>query len=327
MNRVFQVGHFAFGLLAAAAVLADCSNGGSQLAPSASMPQNAARSRQVHPNCCSIQKTLFVSDKGGNAVYQFDYNNGASLGPIAAPPETWNQPQGECVDATHDVFIANTGMSTIDEYNHSGSFINSIVDPAGGPFSCAVDPVSGDLAVGETGGTIEIFPPSFTNPTQVFPPGFNAVYFMSYNNAGALFFDGIVGSAFQLTKMFPIAVFTNITLSGSLCPCTINSPGGVQFVSNANPAYIAVGDQAPSPLPTPLRNIYHVRPNGNVIGITTLTPAPTDAMQFFIKGSKVTVPDFAAANVNKYRYPSGSGPTLNFPAAYVSPVAAVVSHN
>ena len=325
MNKAFRIGRFALGFSAVVAVLAGC-NGGSQAAPPVSMPQNAARSHPIHPNCCSFANALYVSDKGGNSVYEFDYRTGASLGQIAAPPENWNQPQGECVDANQDVFIANTGMSTVDEYSRSGSFVASIVDPALSPFSCAVDPLSGDLAVGNQGGTITVFPPPFTTSTTVSPPGFTAVYFMSYYAGGALFFDGIAGGVFQLTKMAPLNVFANITLSGTPCPCTINSPGGVQFVNNANPAYIAVGDQAPLLLPPPVRNIYHVRPNGNVIGITTLSPAPTDAMQFYIKGARVTVPDFVAANVIKHHYPSGTNAVLTFSAPYVSPVAAVVSH-
>src|SRR5579871_6098785 len=143
---------------AAVALLAGCSgDGGSRVAPSAAvtspaMPRAAGNrkidltetlvvpksvkpdlnrkfhdERVVKPNCCALQKTVFFGDAFGGSsftggIYMFDYNTAAPLGQVAAPPEGFSEVQGGCSDDNGNVYFANTGMSTIDEFNHSGTY-------------------------------------------------------------------------------------------------------------------------------------------------------------------------------------------------------------
>ena len=91
-----------------------------------------------------MPKTLFVTDAFGGssftgAVYAFSWVKGTSLGQVAAPPEGFLEVQGGCSDNNGNVYFANTEMSTIDEYNHSGTFITSIADPGQFPVGCSYD--------------------------------------------------------------------------------------------------------------------------------------------------------------------------------------------
>ncbi len=157
--KISNSAKYVIGVSAAVALLAGCTgNGGTGLTPSNSLAPSAHRTMGanhkvnlsealvvprsvkanlshkiqnehiVKPNCCALQKTLFVTDAFGGssftgAVYAFDYNSGASLGQLAAPPEGWSEVQGACSDTNGNVYFGNTGMSTVDEYSHSGSYI------------------------------------------------------------------------------------------------------------------------------------------------------------------------------------------------------------
>ena len=118
-------------------------------------PDLSKRIRNEHvmkPNCCALQKTLFITDAFGGssftgAVYAFDYVTGASLGQVAAPPEGFLEVQGACSDTSGNVYFANTEESTVDEYTHNGSFVQAIADPGNYPVGCAYDKKTGDLAI------------------------------------------------------------------------------------------------------------------------------------------------------------------------------------
>ena len=284
----------------------------------------------MHPNPCCV-RTLFVSDYGASQVQLYQYPNATYQGALPQPPETFSAIQGECVDTPNpqNVFIANSGMSTIDEYDHSGTYVRTLSDTGWVPISCSfrqTGPNSGRLAVGNyaatsgTSGSVSVYTETggvWTGPVVHTLTGPQIlVYYVAYKN-NTLYLDVEASGTFQFLSMSPGGTFAPIALSG-LCPCPIGFPGGVQSVGN----YIAVGDQRPPP-GSP--NIYHILTTGQVTAFTFLSPSPVDLVQFFRLGTFVVGPDAGSANADVYTYPVG---VLQTPisAPLVQPVGSAISH-
>ena len=356
--KISNSAKYVIGVSAAVALLAGCTgNGGSGLTPSNSMAPSAHRtmganhkvslsetllvprsvkpnlSRKIQnehivkPNCCALQKTVFVTDAFGGssftgAVYMFDYNSGASLGQVAAPPEGFNEVQGACSDNSGNVYFGNTGMSTVDEYNHSGSYIQTISDPGQFPVGCAFDKSSGTLAIiniiDTSGG-----PGSVTiNGNTYFPSNMSRVYFGGYmGKSGVLYVSGSDSSGFFQYDSFSGGSFTNVGVHGA----SVGFPGTVAW--SAKTMWMNVGDQDTFSAPT----FYQVDASGNVQGSTvtecTQQSDFCDIVQAAIKGPGLVGPDAVLLSANRFAYPAGGAPQLNYSAAYVQPIGAAVSPN
>src|SRR5262249_47577682 len=138
------------------AILAGC--GGSQppIAAPGAMPQTSAiathaagRKSWILPEA-KKRKLLYVADAQTADVYVYEYPNGKLVGTLTG----FQEAQGECADAKGDVFITvpspYSASSEILEYAHGGTEpIATFSDPGYGeePWSCAVDPTTGNLAV------------------------------------------------------------------------------------------------------------------------------------------------------------------------------------
>jgi hypothetical protein len=86
---------------------------------------------------------LYVTNANG-VVNVYRYWQHKLLGVLA----DFKTPQGECTDAAGDVYIADYGAAKIYEYVHGGKNPIKTLDDSGyGPFGCAVNSKSGDLAV------------------------------------------------------------------------------------------------------------------------------------------------------------------------------------
>ncbi len=60
----------------------------------------------------------------------------------------FTKPMGECVDASGNIYIADAGANTVVEYAHGGSkAIETFDDSPDTPYTCTVDPTTGNLAV------------------------------------------------------------------------------------------------------------------------------------------------------------------------------------
>jgi hypothetical protein len=265
--KISNSAKYVIGVFAAVALLAGCtSNGGSQLAPTGpSMGGNSAHQtmganhkvdlsqtlvvprsvktqfhkvpqiKQIKPNCCALQKTAFVTDAFGGssftgAVYAFDYVTGASLGSLPAPPEGFLEVQGACSDNNGNAFFDNTAMSTIDEYSHSGAYIQTLSDPGQYPVGCAFDKTSGTLAVSNIistssgNGSLSLYAGASGSPTVVPVPNMAKVYFLAYEgNTGCLWLDGFAtlsDTGFEYDS-YCGGTFTSVPITGG----TIGFPG------------------------------------------------------------------------------------------------------
>lgn len=268
---------------------------------------------------------LYVSDSTLNDVFAFTWPNLRLIGNLSG----LSLPQGECVDASGNIWIANTTKSDVLEFAHGAiKPSKTLADPGEYPAGCAVSP-SGDLAVTNIvakkgkrygSGSISIYKAAGGYPQVFLDPTFSRVFFDGYDSRGNLFLDGqdTVGN-FAIAE-FDGKAFTPLVVSGA----TINFPGTVQVTG----AHVNVEDQLGP-------NGYSVMYRTTLSG-TTLTVDATaalldgrDCIQSYVYGKagrqKVICPDAGTPGVEVYKYPAG-GDAIGAIYRYVfSPAGAVVS--
>jgi hypothetical protein len=211
---------------------------------------------------------------------------------------------GECVDNRGDVFVASADQDSIVEYAHGGSSpITTLRDPYV-PFSCAIDPTTGNLAVfGNDYGTVAIYLGAQGTPTYYVTATSSG--YCGYDNKGNLFVDGYTeGGAVFGEIPNGSGSFERLTLSrGSL-----TSAGAIRWAGS----YLALGIGG-----SHRATIYHVSVSGStatVIGSTSLRGPGSnfnivDGTEYWIQGSMV----IAAFNRHRegdsglgfWRYPGG----------------------
>ncbi len=350
------------GVSAAVALLAGCtSSGGSQLASGGAMTPSGVQTMggnhkvdlsmtlvtpksvkpnlqrkikdmaRVKPNCCALQKTLSVADAFGGssftgAVYLFDYNTGAASGSLAPPPEGWSEVQGACSDKNGNFYFANTAMSTIDEYSHSGTYIATLSDPGQYPVGCASDRTTGNLAVSNImdtsggPGSIVIYNGGVLQHTY-FPPNMSP-YFLAYEGGtGILWVDGLDSSGMFQYDSFSGGLFTPVTI----CCVSIAFPGAVMWSGKVKS--MVIGDQDTFSAPT----FYQVSDTGMITGSTVLQCTQQsdfcDIVQATIKGPGIVGADAISLGVARFAFPAGGPPILQYSAPYVQPIGTAVSPN
>jgi hypothetical protein len=192
--RIWDFSRGAFGICAAAAMLADCSGSQPPIGAPGAMPVNSAiATHAAHskpwmlPEAASADLLYISSNDRGN-VYAYTYPQGELVGTLTG----FISPVGECADAAGDVFIVaysspSMNSSTIYEYAHGGtSPIATLSDPQGA-FSCAVDPTSGDLAA--TGRGVAIYKHASGKPRLLFPTV--ALWYCGYDDKGNLYVSAV----------------------------------------------------------------------------------------------------------------------------------------
>jgi hypothetical protein len=116
--------------------------------PGTTPPVTPAIAPEPDANAKSV--LLYISNGAGNvAVYR--YWKRTFVGLLTG----FRSPQGECVDGRGDVFITDSSLAEIREYAHGGTKpIRTLDDSGYEPYSCSVDPTSGNLAVANNSTTI-----------------------------------------------------------------------------------------------------------------------------------------------------------------------------
>lgn len=255
---------------------------------------------------------LYVSNLEDVRVYS--YPQGDLEGELSG----FDDADGECVDKKGDVFITDWWYDKVTEYAHGLPAPLAVwqEEPTGpgfpiGPSGCAVDPMTGDLAVANTGkvngytggnGYLAIYPGG-RQPAKIYTdPDFEDFNNCGYDDKGNLFVDGR-NSDFDVE-------FAELPKGGSSLN-TINltfgigEPGGVQWDGK----HVAIGD-AFWPV------IYQVDINGSQgteAGETNLNSA-SEVDQFFIIGKTVIAPNRyyygyeLRSDVLFYDYPGGGEP-------------------
>ncbi len=225
--------------LLAAALLCDCGGERPPINPTV-VSFHGAAAGWMAPSA-QRQDLLYVSlvDPNEHEVLAYSYSGQTLLGTLTG----FDYPQALCVDAAQDLYVTDNGRYQISEFRHGGSNrIKVLVDPAGSPLGCAVDSISGDLAVanftskGVGGGNLAIYRHAKGIPKVYVSDAIYYYWFPAYDSAGDLFVDGLnEGSSVALAEL-PHGAHKFHTLK---LDQAIEYPGGIYWDAR----YLAVGDQ------------------------------------------------------------------------------------
>jgi hypothetical protein len=144
----------------------------------------------MSPDAKKESQLLYVSDESANAVDVYSYPQGKAEGSLTG----FETPTGICTDTSGNVFIANGNGTTIVEYAHGGTKPLQTLDLGGYPqLNCAVDPQSGNLAIGVITNTdaneIAVFAKAKGQPAIYDPSGQTGFPGCAYDAHGNLYCD------------------------------------------------------------------------------------------------------------------------------------------
>lgn len=265
---------------------------------------------------------LYIADQNKNEVDVYSYPQGKPAGKLTG----FDGLAFLCADRAGNVFIPNYGQHQVLEYAHGGSTpIATLDDSYSTPYSCSVDPATGNLAVANYAttsgaGSVAVYAHAKGKPRIYLGPGKNI--FCAYDDKGNLFIEayasGSQGNYFELEELPKGArIFNNVALDN--VPAY---PTGLEW----NGSYMAIGTgtvKGPSSGDT---YIYHVQFDqgvGKTVGSTHLVETgPTT--NFFIQGGGVVVTGGNPQTRTKFfRYPRGGSPTKTLTEG--APTGAVIS--
>lgn len=266
----------------------------------------------------STRDLLYLSNRQDGSVHVYSYPEGKLQG--------WLQnlsASGLCSDSNGDVFVPNG--NEIREYEHGGTQPIAVLrDPFGGATQfCAVDPLSGNLAV--AGGTslsngLALYVNAAGTP-KVYGDGTSVYWSLTYDNEGNLFVESRSRSAQGSTDLLELrsggARLQKVALNDG--PPRL---GSIQWDGK----YLAA--ESPQNGTTTIFRYSVARGRATLVGHTALRGAGRP-LQFSIHGPQIVVPNrgltnSGAAVVYLYGYPGGVGPVRLLEDAR-EPQAATVS--
>jgi hypothetical protein len=248
---------------------------------------------------------------GGGYVSVYSYPHGELVGTLT----DFSNPDGACADNAGNIYIADLNARDITEYAHGGSQPIKTLADSGQPVGCAIDPITGNLAVANLGGAVAIYRNARGIAKFAYFSTEGDAYFCGYDDLGNLFVDGLsyqgLDDLFQLAKL-PRGKphFEVISVNQ-----TVESPGQVQWDGK----YLAVGDAEQ-------HLIYRVSVTGTS-GVVEKTVQLTDggANGFLIRGDRLVDASYFYGEVQYFKYPAGGTATKVITQDVNSPSAAAIS--
>jgi hypothetical protein len=321
--NISSLSKYALGAVAAAGILAGCSNGGqsggmgaSGINPAASHGLSAtsvAHSGVVHaitgPSRISPDKKAkgeyaYISDSGSNNIYVYNYSNGTFGSEVGSTDNGISEPQGACA-SKGNAWVTNTGTSQVLEFKAPSTTSSGSLTTSGEyPVGCSVDK-KGDIAVSDiistsdTEGNVEIFKGGKGTPTSVTCPNLYRYYFLAYDKKGNIWVDG-EDSSYE----FAFCEIKAGASSGTAITLNVNPefPGGVTIAGKN----VDILDQDAVTI-----NQYTISgTSGTESGTVTLGGGISDPVQDWQAGKKyVLTANAGSANATAFKYPAGGTPT------------------
>lgn len=242
-----------------------------------------------------------------NKLFVFTYPDATFVGAVTVP----NHPEGLCTDKNGNIFVTtiipNSGTSYVYEYAHGGTQpIATLSDPGGGN-SCAVDPVTGNLAVANwssgsasSDGNVAIYRNARGTPRTYVTQNISAYLWCAYDSKGDLFVDGINGRHAQPLVELPrgASSFENATLN------EVVTPSSLQWLDGN----LIVADDASISGPELLYRVKFSGSRGTVVGSTRLESRHgmnSWGGQFVVFGTHVAGPSYPRRYFSVWSYPKG----------------------
>lgn len=259
---------------------------------------------------------LYVSDAGSEAVDVYSYPDRVKVGQLAG----LGLPGGLCVDRAGDIFVMNiaaSGSTSIVEFAHGGTTpIETLNDPGMEPSGCAVNPVSGDLAVanycpytqssgcGSGRGNILIYPKAKGSPRSYKVQGVTHFSYCAYDDGGTLYADGYGrrSHSFELAELPKGGdKLEKVRIHWAYSEPEIVDPGGVQWDGR----FLAIGyPQGENITPS----VYRIDPSsGHIASVLTLDGSQS-VLQYFIDRKVLIAPNRGRSDKGQiffYGYPKG----------------------
>jgi DNA-binding beta-propeller fold protein YncE len=255
------------------------------------------------------QDLLYVSDLGTNAVDIFSYPAGKPAGKLTG----FGSVAGLCVDKAGDVFVVDEAGPVV-MYAHGGTSPIRKLETTGAPYGCAVDPVTGNLAVTNLSsyiyGTIAIYAKAKGNPHVYKDTAVDSTYACSYDGGGNLFVDGWNRSASVILLKLAKGGKTFRTF---LLGKSVKNLAGVQWDGK----YVVVGDRGAG-------QVYRIDTSGK-IDQTIKLKSGANVELFWLVGSTLIGPNAQnRGSVPYWRYTAGGSPVKTL-TGFTYPIAAAVS--
>ncbi|MGA8575783.1 MAG: hypothetical protein WB609_08915 [Candidatus Cybelea sp.] len=242
-----------------------------------------------------------MADRTTGSVYVRALPGGALVQTLSG----FLEPYGDCTDTKGDVYITDYGTRVIREYAHGAANPIRILTERYRPWSCAVDPLTGDLAAANatnegSRGIVAIYSSAKGRPVYRFRKGLSFFY-CAYDSQGNLFLDGLGPSGTSDVGLVELrkgqSAFTTIALNQSF-----TSIGGLAWRGTQ----MAVGDPKS-------QIIYSFKMSGQK-GVKTggtLLTGSGELGAFSIANNDVYVPaeikEYQGV-VRVYHYPAGGRP-------------------
>jgi hypothetical protein len=292
-------------ICAIAALLAGCDGTASQGLPAAA--RQAARSWS--DPAAKAHDLLYVSDLGANDVDVYPYPSGKLAGTLTG----FGSVAGLCTAKDGDVFVVDEA-GPVDVYAHGGSAPIRRLTTAGAPYGCAVDPVTGNLALTNLSpyeyGTIAIYAKAQGKPKTYFDDRVDTTFFCTYDAKGNLFVDGWDRSAkFILLELAKGGKSFKLYYPND----AVKDPSGVQWDGK----YVVIGDKDAGA-------VYRTTESGQIAQTVDLKNG-ANIEAFWIDGSTLIGPiAHSPGNVAFWHYPAGGTATKTL-GGFTYPFGATVS--
>lgn len=274
----------------AIAMLAGCGGSPSPISAPGTMPQRAPTQARAH-RATSAALIYAVGGCGGTCVLSFPKGKRvAQISGLGA---------AVCADLQGNVFISRG--DNVNEYAYGGTTPTGSLSVPGSAKGCAVDPVTGNLAVVFSGGggtNVAIFSPGSGTPSLYQAQTF--ADYCGYDNAGNLFVSGKNSSEEPSIAEIPYGqgTATLYSIDGRL-----GNPGQMQW-DGLHMTYETV-----SPGHLSISQLTFSGSTATVVGTTTFSGEVRYVGQSWISNNSVLVPFSKKGDkVNKiglWRYPHG----------------------
>jgi len=224
--------------------------------------------------------------------------------PAAKRVGTIDHDDAVCADKTGDVFMTVLNPSSIVEYRHAGAKpIGTLRDPDR-PYTCAVDPLTGSLAVSnpygqQSGpGNVVIYKSARGKGRVYTDPSIYRYVFVAYDATGDLFVEGNGPGPTYPYKLAELLRgsnnFTDISVDKDM-----SQYGGLQWDGEYLAIWIA-----------PQAVIYRLQIEGSVASVVatvSLKGLKFPKQDFFIQGGTAIIPSGPSKNeqIDLFRYPQG----------------------
>lgn len=279
--------------------------------PDRPLPLEKSKSSWMLPEA-KHDHLLYVSNEQTVSVYS--YPRGRHVGTL----EGFDRPEGECSDATGDVFITNE--DTVLEFAHGGKHAIQTITMSGDQSQdCSVDPMTGNLAVtwfkDVYHGYLAVYQKATGKP-KLYTHGSMVFTWCGYDDKGNLFVDGLDSSQSNDFE------FAELPLSGDkLQTIALNQPiswpGAVQW----DGTYMAVGDENNNV-------IYRFAisgSSGTEQGVVNLGSVQF-LTEFWIDGKHVVGADDIPNTVWYWNYPAGGNATKSTTKGVTHPIGVTISN-